>query len=158
MSPTRSRSSYSVPLGEKGTEMRRVLVVLVVVVVFCMGMVALSAGSASAQSFQRTPGSGAAGTVITVSAAECDQPLAGAGLVGNPGGVVPVQAETAPAADGTWSVQLVLPAGIDPDLDYVVVARCGNPDAGGFFYSPDLPFDVLRTGGRVVTVPPPFTG
>jgi hypothetical protein len=100
----------------------------------------------------------AAGTAITVSSDRCDQPLAGAGLVGNPGGVVPVQAETAPAPDGTWSVQLVLPQGIDPDLDYVVVANCGNPDAGGFFYSPDLPFDVLPAAGRPVSGRRPLTG
>jgi hypothetical protein len=109
-------------------------------------------------SFQRTPDAGAAGTAIAVSAAECDQALAGAGLVGNPGGVVPVQAETAPGPDGTWSVQLVLPPGIDPDLDYVVVANCGNPDAGGFFYFPDLPFDVLPAAGQAVTGQPLFTG
>ena len=67
-----------------------------------------------------------------------------------------MQAESAPRPDGTWSVQLVLPQGVDPNLDYVVVARCGNPDAGGFFYSPDLPFDVLpgaaqRVPGRART-------
>ena len=115
------------------------------------------ADAVAATSFQRTPDSGAAGDTITVSAAGCDQAIAGAGLVGNPGGVVPVQAETAPAVDGTWSAQLVLPAGIDPDLDYVVVARCGNPDAGGFFYFPDLPFDVLPPTD-VVTVGPALTG
>jgi hypothetical protein len=119
----------------------------------------LTFGSAiAASSFQRTPDSGAAGDSITVSADGCDQTLAGAGLVGNPGGVVPVQTETTPAVDGTWSVQLVLPAGIDPGLDYVVVARCGNPDAGGFFYFPDLPFDVLPPSTEVVTVAPSFTG
>jgi hypothetical protein len=136
--------------------MRRILVVVV-----CTGVLAFSASGAPAGpsvSFQRTPDSGAAGTVITVSAAECDQPLAGAGLVGNPGGVVPVQAEIAPAPGGTWSLQLVLPQGIDPDLDYVVVANCGNPDAGGFFYFPDLPFDVLPAAGPAVTGQPRLTG
>jgi hypothetical protein len=53
---------------------------------------------------------------------------------------------------------LVLPQGIDPNLDYVVVARCGNPDAGGFFYSPDLPFDVLPSGAAGVPGQPRMTG
>jgi hypothetical protein len=130
--------------------MRRTLLAAAI----CSVTFALTFGSAIAgSSFQRTPDSGVAGAAITVSADGCDQPLAGAGLVGNPGGVVPVQAETAPAPDGTWSVQLVLPAGIDPDLDYVVVARCGNPDAGGFFYFPDLPFDVLPSTDVVIVTP-----
>jgi hypothetical protein len=136
--------------------MRRTLVL-----VACIGGLVLSASVVPAGpsvSFQRTPDAGAEGTAITVSAADCDQALAGAGLVGNPGGVVPVQAETAPAPDGAWSVQLVLPPGIDPDLDYVVVARCGNPDAGGFFYFPDLPFDVLPAAGQAVPGQPSFTG
>ncbi len=135
--------------------MRRTLLVAAI----CSAVLGLSFHTATAgSSFQRTPASGGAGDVVTVSADGCDQTIAGAGLVGNPGGVVPVQAETAPAPDGTWSVQLVLPAGIDPDLDYVVVARCGNPDAGGFFYFPDLPFDVLPTPTDVVTVAPGLTG
>ena len=134
--------------------MRRTLLVAAI----SSAVLGLSLHSATAaSSFQRTLGSGAVGEAITVSADGCDQTIAGAGLVGSPGGVVPVQAETAPAPDGTWSVQLVLPAGIDPDLDYVVVARCGNPDAGGFFYFPDLPFDVLPTQD-VVTVVPGLTG
>jgi hypothetical protein len=135
--------------------MRRVLVFL-----FCSGAFVLIASGAPASqptSFQRSPDSGAAGTTITVSAAGCNQPLAGAGLVGNPGGVVPVQNETAPTG-GSWSVQLALPQGIDPNLDYVVVARCGNPDAGGFFYSPDLPFDVLPSGAAGVPGQPRMTG
>jgi hypothetical protein len=135
--------------------MRRTLLVTAI----CSATLGLALGTAVAgNSFQRTPDSGVAGDAITVSADGCDQPLAGAGLVGNPGGVVPVQSETAPAPDGTWSVQLVLPAGIDPNLDYVVVARCGNPDAGGFFYFPDLGFDVLASPTDVVTVPPRVTG
>ena len=137
--------------------MRRVLAV-----VACTGAVLLSANVATAGpppfTFQRTPSSGPAGTAITVSSDRCDQPVAGAGLVGSPGGVTAVQAETAPAPDGTWSLQLVVPQGTDPNLDYVVVARCGNPDAGGFFYSPDLPFDVLPSGAQPVTGQPPFTG
>jgi hypothetical protein len=124
----------------------------------CTAVLALTLGGAAADTFERTPASGGAGTVVTVSAAGCDQSLAGAGLVGDPGGVVPAQAETTPAADGTWSVQLTLPAGIDPDLSYVVVARCGNPDAGGFFYFPDLAFDVLPTEADVVDVTPRLTG
>jgi hypothetical protein len=137
--------------------MRKVLVFVVCACALLFSTTAAPAGP-SPFTFQRSPASGAAGTAITVSSDRCDQPLAGAGLVGNPGGVVPVQAETAPAPDGTWSVQLVLPQGIDPDLDYVVVANCGNPDAGGFFYSPDLPFDVLPAAGRPVSGRRPLTG
>jgi hypothetical protein len=108
-------------------------------------------------SFQRSPDSGAAGTTIKVSAAGCNQPLAGAGLVGNPGGVVPVQKEIAPTG-GSWSVQLVVRQGIDPNLNYTIVARCGNPDAGGFFYSPDLPFDVLPSAAAGVSGQSRMTG
>ena len=135
--------------------MRRVLAFVV-----CTSALILSANGAPAQSnaFQRTPESGAAGTTITVSAAGCNQPLAGAGLVGNPGGVTAVQAETAPMSSGAWSVQLVVPQGANPNLDYVVVARCGNPDAGGFFYSPDLPFDVLPAPAQGVTGQMRMTG
>ena len=61
-------------------------------------------------------------------------------------------------SNGSWSVQLVIPQGADPNLDYVVVARCGNPDAGGFFYSPDLPFDVLPSGATSVTGQMRLTG
>src|SRR5262245_43461347 len=122
-----------------------------------LAVVATGAPASQPTSFQRSPGSGAAGSTITVSAAGCNQSLAGAGLVGNPGGVVPVHRETAPSG-GAWSVALVLPQSINPNLGSVVVARCGNPDAGGFFYSPDLPFDVLPSAARGVPGQSRMTG
>src|SRR5262245_19459892 len=135
--------------------MRRFLTFVIVGGV--LAVIATAAPASQPTSFQRSPDSGAAGSTITVSAAGCNQSLAGAGLVGNPGGVVPVQRETAPRC-GAWSVQLVLPQSIDPNLDYLVVARCGNPDAGGFFYSPDLPFDVLPSAARGVPGQSRMTG
>jgi len=135
--------------------MRRLLVFVIVSGVFAV--VATGAPASQPTSFQRSPDSGAAGTAITVSAAGCNQPLAGAGLVGNPGGVVPVQKETPPMG-GSWSVQLVVPQGTDPNLNYTIVARCGNPDGGGFFYSPDLPFDVLPSAAAGVPGQARMTG
>jgi hypothetical protein len=55
-------------------------------------------------------------------------------------------------------VTLVVPQGTNPNLDYVVVADCGNPDAGGFFYFPDLRFDVLPDAARRVPGRPRVTG
>jgi hypothetical protein len=124
------------------------------------------------------PTSGPIGTTITVSGTGClfggDLGTADVALVDtsvfDTEAVFPVDfASVVANDDGTWTVQLVVPASISPtpDIvidvvpgeDYVVAAACsiGDPAEGGdeFVYE-SVPFDV--TGETVPTTPPTDPG
>jgi hypothetical protein len=118
------------------------------------------------------PLTGGAGTVITVSGAGCtsDNPddapevdfiLAdeefffgeGEGLLAD-GNVVPAE------ADGTWSGELTVPAGLDPDLSWFVSALCFSgpgEDAEVLADYEIVEFDVTGPPTTTPTTPPPTT-
>jgi hypothetical protein len=82
------------------------------------------------------PMAGGAGTVITVSGADCtsenpdDAPevdfiLADEEFIFGPGDGLLADENLVPAEDdGTWSGQLTVPADVDPDLTWLVTAVC----------------------------------
>lgn len=113
-----------------------------------------------------TPTSGPAGTVVTVSGGDCvaeDETFVEFALLTvdneSPEGpelVLVAREDAVPAEDGSWSGELTVPEGVDPDAVYYVSAVCGveigEEEAEGIAWYDYIEFDV--TGGQPTTPPP----
>lgn len=135
-------------------------------------LVAAPAGAQELLPITVDPTSGGAGTVITVSGAECtsenpeDAPEVDFILAdeefffGEGEGLVADENLVQAADDGTWSGELTVPAGLDPDLSWFVSALCfsGPGEDAEVLADYDLvEFDVTGPPTTTPTTPPSTT-
>jgi hypothetical protein len=89
------------------------------------------------------PAAGPAGTKITVTGTDCYESTATVKLGESSGqsGDELASATATPAANGTYSATLTVPANANPDFTQTVFGICG-PEAEPAFFTPGVPFDV----------------
>ncbi len=116
---------------------------------------------ADGQDFRAGPGRGPTGIAIAVSGSGCAAPAEGVVVRLVAGADVPAFATVPTAADGTWSGDLVVPAGT-PARTYRLEARCAVPGDGAAdpVAYPARAFTVTGEGPGAESVPtePHFSG